>query len=93
MVSRAGEKLRPAGLQLEYGCLANRVRCVLMRWFNLGLDEFELEERFRAATSPLNLHSHATKLRIMQERLGVTGSVRLGGVAKEFHHPLIAASA
>lgn len=89
----AGEKLKPAELQTEYGCSANTVRDVLLRLANVGLVEFQMQRGFRVMQTSPEHRRDVTKFRILLEQEGARQSMLNGKLAWEArlsaaHHKL-----
>ena len=87
------QKLKPAELQVEYGCSANTVRDVLLRLSKVGLVEFQMQRGFRVARTSPERRRDVTQFRILLEQEGATLSMQNGGVAWEArlaaaHHKL-----
>ena len=87
------QKLKPAELQVEYGCSANTVRDVLLRLSKVGLVEFQMQRGFRVAQTSPERRRDVTQFRILLEQEGATLSMQNGGVAWEAklaaaHHKL-----
>ncbi len=87
------QKLKPAELQVEYGCSANTVRDVLLRLSKVGLVEFQMQRGFRVAQTSPERRRDVTQFRILLEQEGATLSMKNGGVAWEArlaaaHHKL-----
>jgi len=79
----AGEKLKPAELQGEYGCSANTVRDVLLRLTKVGLVDFEMQRGFRAQYTSPEKRNDVTRFRTLLEQEGATLSMKLGGISWE----------
>jgi len=89
----AGEKLKPAALQGEYGCSANTVRDVLLRLTKVGLVTFEMQRGFRAQYTSPEQRNDVTRFRTLLEQEGATLSMKRGGISWEAdltaaHHKL-----
>ena len=87
------QKLKPAELQVEYGCSANTVRDVLLRLSKVGLVEFQMQRGFRVARTSPERRRDVTQFRILLEQEGATLSMQNSGVAWEArlaaaHHKL-----